>query len=383
METFTQGARKARATDALMRDENEVAQRIRKDRFKTVVVLLTLGVFAAAFLMLSTTNVVASLGVRGGAVNALGRTLRTGRQGGRARSGVLAGLGSSLERGRSVMARFGTPELNTPIFFVSIGTTDDDTQMKDSLERMRVRTGLEPETLKRLVTVSKGVDATAWPDNTHLVEYAVKDIRTLAAQHGNVLAELPWVQIIELSKQTQDGRLPVEWRRLAHHVGCMYAHLFQWQLVKEQKLKKALIFESDGVQQTDLPFAEAQNAIDRLPEDADLLLFSFGNTPGGDLVDQWKGHGDDGTPVDVHLYKWNKWNAVAGLQSYVITDNFVRKVQEYISHKGADMIDAWLLGKMCVVGKDKDWNMRGLGETQFMPPGSKPILNCYHATTWS
>ena len=70
METFTQGARKARATDALMRDENEVAQRIRKDRFKTVVVLLTLGVFAAAFLMLSTTNVVASLGVRGGAVNA-------------------------------------------------------------------------------------------------------------------------------------------------------------------------------------------------------------------------------------------------------------------------------------------------------------------------
>ena len=47
------------------------------------------------------------------------------------------------------------------------------------------------------------------------------------------------------------------------------------------------------------------------------------------------------------------------------------------------MIDAWLLGKMCVVGKDKDWNMRGLGETQFMPPGSKPILNCYHATTWS
>ena len=242
---------------------------------------------------------------------------------------------------------------------------------------------MEPETLKRLVTVSKGVDATAWPDNTHLVEYAVKDIRTLAAQHGNVLAELPWVQIIELSKQTQDGRLPVEWRRLAHHVGCMYAHLFQWQLVKEQKLKKALIFESDGVQQTDLPFAEAQQAIDRLPEDADLLLFSFGNTPGGDLVDQWKGHGDDGTPVDVHLYKWNKWNAVAGLQSYVITDNFVRKVQEYISHKGADMIDAWLLGKMCVVGKDKDWNMRGLGETQFMPPGSKPILNCYHATTWS
>ena len=148
-------------------------------------------------------------------------------------------------------------------------------------------------------------------------------------------------------------------------------------------MKRALIFESDGVQQTDLPFAEAQKAIDRLPDDADLLLFSFGNTPGGDLVDQWKGHGDDGTPVDVHLYKWDTWNAVAGLQSYVITDSFVRKVQEYISHKGADMIDAWLLGKMCVVGKDKDWNMRGLGETQFMPPGSKPILNCYHATTWS
>ena len=87
--------------------------------------------------------------------------------------------------------------------------------------------------------------------------------------------------------------------------------------------------------------------------------------------------------MDVHLYKWNKFNAVAGLQSYVITDRFVRKVQAYMSHSGADMIDAWLVGKMCVNGKDKEWNMRGLGETQFMPPGSKPIINCYHATTWS
>jgi len=144
-----------------------------------------------------------------------------------------------------------------------------------------------------------------------------------------------------------------------------------------------LIFESDGVEHTDMPLVETQRAIDMMPKDADMMLLSFGNTPGGDLVQTWKGHGDDGTPVDVHLYKWDQWNAVAGLQAYVITDSFVRKVQEYISHSGADMIDAWLVGKMCVCGKDKDWNMRGLGETEFMPPGSKPIINCYHATTWS
>ena len=374
MDAFAQGARKARAVEALLRDETSTARAVRRERFHSAALILTLGVFAVAFLLLSHANVSS---LPGAAAIALGGAMtRSTKPAGHARSGVLASLGAAP------FAR-NKPQLNTPVFFVSVGTKEDKKNVEDSLQRMALRSGLGPVELKRLVTISKGIDASAWPDNTHLVEYAVKDVRKLASQHGAKLAELPWLQIIDLSKQTKDGKLPVEWRRLAHHVGCMYAHLFQWQLVKERGLKKALIFESDGIEHTDFPLVETQKAIDMMPKDADLLLLSFGNTHGGDLVKEWKGHGDDGTPVDVHLYKWNKFNAVAGLQSYVITDRFVRKVQAYMSHSGADMIDAWLVGKMCVNGKDKEWNMRGLGETQFMPPGSKPIINCYHATTWS
>jgi len=374
MDAFAQGARRARAAEALLRDETSTARAVRRERFQSAALVLTLGVFAVAFLLLSHANVSS---LPGAAAIALGGAMaRSTTPTGHARSGVLASLGvAPFARDKK--------QLNTPIFFVSVGTRDDKDKVEDSLQRLAMRSGLGPAELKRMVTISKGIDASAWPDNTHLVEYAVKDIRKLASRRGAKLMELPWLQIIDLSKQTKDGKLPVEWRRLAHHVGCMYAHLFQWQLVKERGLKKALIFESDGVEHTDMPLVETQRAIDMMPKDADMMLLSFGNTPGGDLVQTWKGHGDDGTPVDVHLYKWDQWNAVAGLQSYVITDSFVRKVQEYISHSGADMIDAWLVGKMCVCGKDKDWNMRGLGETEFMPPGSKPIINCYHATTWS
>ena len=69
------------------------------------------------------------------------------------------------------------PQLNTPVFFVSVGTKEDKKSVEDSLQRMALRSGLGPAELKRLVTISKGIDASAWPDNTHLVEYAVNDVR--------------------------------------------------------------------------------------------------------------------------------------------------------------------------------------------------------------
>jgi hypothetical protein len=388
---FAQGARRARAVETWMRDGTSAAHALRRDRFKAVVVIATVCVLGAALALLSTANGVsehvsalgrAVLRVGGGASGQSGK----GIAGRGSPAGVLASLDAietATPRRRNAALGMRRTKLTVPIIMITLGTADDDQAAKESLIKLMERTSMTPEELKDIVFFSKGVDATAWPDNMHLAEYAVRDVRKQAGELGHTIMDLPWLQIMELSKQTKDGKLPVEWRRLAHHVGCLYAHLAQWQLVKDMGLKHALIFESDGVGKADLPFTELPTAISKLPRDADLLLLSFGNTPGGDLVAKWPGHGDDGVEVEAHLYKWDQFQAVAGLQCYVITQSFVRKVHEYIAHKGADMIDAWLLGKMCVVGKDKDWNMRGLGETDFMPPGSKPILNCYHASTWA
>jgi len=373
MDSFVQGIRRARAGDDLIRANTSVGRELSASRFRAVVLTLTVGFTALAAFMIRSVDVG---GIRAAALGAIASDART-REAGARRSGLLPRLG-----GQKAFAA-DAPALHTPILMVSLGTKSDDDHVAESLQKFQTRSGLTPEEIKRLVTVSKGIDATAWPHNANLAEYAVKDVRKMREKLGGTLMQLPWVQIIDLAKQQPDGTLPPEWRRLAHHVGCLYAHMFQWQLAKEKGLKKAIIFESDGPGSSDLPFVELQRAIDRMPADADVLFTSFGNFHGGELIDTWPGHGDDGTPVPVHMYRWNEFTPVAGLQAYVITDSFVRKVQEFMAHKGADMVDAWLIGKMCVVGKDKDWNMRGLGETQFMPPGSKPILNCYHATTWS
>lgn len=374
MDSLAIAKRRARAEHETIRAETTSGRAKASSRFTAAAIGATLGFCAVAYAMFDVADV--KNAVRTAALGTVKREIER-RVTKERRAGVLPGLG-----GQKAFAR-DAPAMRTPIFMISVGTTGDDAHMKMSLEKLRDRSGLTPEEIASLVTVSPGVDATAWPNNANLADFAVKDVRKMAKENGKTLMELPWLQILDLAKQQPDGKLPTEWRRLSHHVGCLYAHLFQWQLIKEKGLKKAMIVESDGVGASDLPFVELQRAIDRMPADADVLFTSFGNFHGGDLIDQWNGHGDDGTPVPVHLYKWDQFTPVAGLQAYVITDSFVRKVQEFMSHKGADMVDAWLIGKMCVVGKDKDWNMRGLGETQFMPPGSKPILNCYHATTWS
>ena len=388
MDAFAQGARRARAHDAAIAAS---AHDQRRHRFTIALVLSTIAIACAAMTMLSAAgnvNVPFALGsgrarrarahARGdaAAASALPRLGQAFAGASRATSAPILGANSAL------YTTDGFRRVTTPMVFVSLGTQADNARVQQSLGKLMTRGRMTTDELKRLVTVSHGVDATAWPANTHLVEYAVKDIRVMAEEHGKTLMDLPWLQIIELSKEHEDGMLPVEWRRLSHHVGCLYAHLFQWQLIKEKGFPKTIIFEADGVGVSDLPMSAMQEAIDGMPSDADVLFTSFGNSKGGQLHHSWMSRNEDGSPVKVNMYHWNEFNAVAGLQSYVVTQSFVRKVQEYMSHKGADMVDAWLIGKMCVVGRDKDWNMRGMSEGFEIIDGG-PILNCYHATTWT
>ena len=91
MDAFAQGARKARAAEALLRDETSTARAVRRERFHSAALILTLGVFAVAFLLLSHANVSS---LPGAAAIALGGAMtRSTKPAGHARSGVLASLG--------------------------------------------------------------------------------------------------------------------------------------------------------------------------------------------------------------------------------------------------------------------------------------------------
>ena len=52
----------------------------------------------------------------------------------------------------------------------------------------------------------------------------------------------------------------------------------------------------------------------------------------------------DGNAVEMH--EWSQ-EGVAGLGAYLYSDRFVGKIFKHIAENGADMVDAWLIDKMC------------------------------------
>ena len=82
--------------------------------------------------------------------------------------------------------------------------------------------------------------------------------------------------------------------------------------------------------------------------------------------------GPNGAFAKIDIYKMNtRASALSGLQSYVITQSFIKKAHNFIATYGADMVDAFTAGNMCAY---KDWwNQADISK------GEKPILNCFQA----
>ena len=279
------------------------------------------------------------------------------------------------------------PVLDVPVVFIALRDNDEDLwKVRRTIETLAGETRVNYEDLAETVSVSQGIDARKWPRDIANAEYAVKDIRKLfhkKVKDGTVFASdvKDFYQLMGLLKHIDtrkaDGSLDqfsID-KGLSHHVGCLYAHLYQWQWVKDQGWPIAWIMESDGNKMTNVPFWAVQTLTENMPKEADVLfLQNFMREPGfeGPHYKSVGVKGPNGAYAKIDIYKMNtRASALSGLQSYVITQNFIKKAHNFIATYGADMVDAFTAGNMCAY---KDWwNQADISK------GEKPILNCFQA----
>ena len=279
------------------------------------------------------------------------------------------------------------PVLDVPVVFIALRDNDEDLwKVRRTIETLAGETRVNYEDLAETVSISQGIDAKKWPKDIANAEYAVKDIRKLfhkKVKDGTVFASdvKDFYQLMGLLKHIDtrkaDGTLDqfsVD-RGLSHHVGCLYAHLYQWQWVKDQGWPIAWIMESDGNKMTNVPFWAVQTLTENMPKEADMLfLQNFNKEPGfeGPHFKSVGVRGPNGAFAKIDIYKMNtRASALSGLQSYVITQSFIKKAHNFIATYGADMVDAFTAGNMCAY---KDWwNQADISK------GEKPILNCFQA----
>ena len=279
------------------------------------------------------------------------------------------------------------PVLDVPVVFIALkDSTSDMRKVRRTIETLAGETRIGFEDLAETVSVSQGINAQLWPKDIADAEYAVKDIRRIfhkKVKDGTAFASdvKDFHQLMGLLKHIDtrraDGALDdfAAGKSLTHHVGCLFAHLYQWQWVRDQGWPIAWIMESDGNKMTNVPFWAVQTLTENMPAEADVLfLQNFMREPGfeGPHFKSVGVTGPDGAYAKIDIYRMNhRASALSGLQSYVVTQKFIKKAQNFIATYGADMVDAFTAGNMCSY---KDWwNQADLSK------GEKPVLNCFQA----
>jgi hypothetical protein len=282
---------------------------------------------------------------------------------------------------------------------LDLGSADSDTDTT-----MWERT---QERLKEIPLIhaekSPGVDPKAWPQGgLQEALYATGFARLFWNIHQNdplyadlpperrTVAELPWIG--EVEKRDQNGYFRAQSQGLSHHYGCLYAHLYQWQKIKDTGLKKALILESDGLGLTRVPLESIPSVAKQMPGDADFVTLQlYPYEPAG--VERRNVEIKHPTSGEHKTYSFDKLNyhpqqGYAGLASYIATDTFVEKIQHFLALHGADMIDGYILNKLCTKSYNNEeakniaWTMYDMQKYThpFDPQNPTPtILNCYKA----
>ena len=216
-------------------------------------------------------------------------------------------------------------------------------------------------------------------------------------------------QNIELAVRRQVPRNPFERhsapRRHAHYIGILagcstrravitaiypgrtsgwvitrrFGHMYQWQSRKSWN-EHTVILSLTSVYANAQP-AAWQDFADRLPKDYDILILGQKGAGPGPLRDMFKGRNNakrpDGSPgiQRYQIYEWDRETFQAGLQAYMVSKKFVNEIWHKIMwNNGADMVDAWIMGRMC--GEKYGNKARAGGDDGIRK------LNCYHATTF-
>ena len=230
-----------------------------------------------------------------------------------------------------------------------------------------------------------GITAAEWPKNIEEAEWAVAPIRTLNKEFFDMkkyrysakfmkelgrtpdsLENMPWIGLID-ERNPKTGKLTKDRMGIAHHVGCLFAHLHAWRDVHEQLgHTRAWIMESDGNEIPDRTL-EMRQLLRNVPDDFDFISLgphydevcvrtenTVGFFPQNNCEKSRFEFEVEKDPNDKYsragtktFYYWPKMGTSAGFQSYLIGPNFYEKVMRYMARHGADMIDAYMFGHIC------------------------------------
>lgn len=261
--------------------------------------------------------------------------------------------------------------LSTPTYIVAMEeSTKDARRVAEMLEKLVRFHG--PDAVKENVHITPGINIAAWPKKIELAEYALKDI--LKKKTKEQIAGLTWLETY--TNRDEKGRVPEREREfpLSHHIGCLWAHLYDWQMSADAGYPATVVFESDAVDPSLLgvELSTIQTVVNHAPKDFDLIFLTKRSQKGGKLASKF----EDALGNELKLYHLTEPNEEAGLSSYIISDTFHKKMVHYMMEHGADMVDAWLSAKLCVKpafdkhGKFVAWEENGGGEYRY--------LSCYH-----
>jgi len=295
----------------------------------------------------------------------------------------VGGLGLS-RRSRDPPGRDLPAPWTAPLRFITLGAPKETKAMSAALRTLAATFG--GDAVRENVRAVPGVDVLRWPRDVDFAEYAVSGVLA-HTQHpedpARALGELPWVNAL-VRRDPRSGRMTDEESlRLSHHFGCLFAHVAQWQMSLDEGAEHTFVFESDGFEPGLLGVpVSALGAIQRAaPRDYDLVFLHHPGEVVGDLLETFA----DPLGNDVELYAFENPVTPSGLSGYMFSDRFVAKILPLIASRGADMVDAWLMGHLCRPLRENDWaydlpHYEGANDGKGVQWGEK-FLNCYKAMT--
>lgn len=266
--------------------------------------------------------------------------------------------------------------LETPVLVMALDSPGEDEKVSGIFRTVAAHHGDTAANLRSRGVLRRvaGVNAYAWPDRIEDAAFAVKSIEAVLEAQPNLgrrLIDLSWIGDLATARTDRRlrGRFPEEHAFLGHHAGCLFGHMRQWQTAKELDVDAVIVLESDALSSgLTTPPSAWQDAVDRLPSDFDLAFINHHGAGPGALVDTFEARGwlngvAGGEHPRYQIFRWDRDVGAAGLQGYVASRKFVNEIFHKIAWDGgADMVDAWLMGRMCGT-RDPDGNLK---------------LTCYH-----
>ena len=255
------------------------------------------------------------------------------------------------DRCASYQARLPT---RAHVFGIGIDSENDLKNTEYMKEWLGRETCMSPEQVNQWLTISPGVNAYNWPDKFEEAEYAVRDLESALAEKASApdavgslgLGNLYYAGAVAEAREN-DNTLPEGWSHIAHHVGCMYGHMYQWQRTWDEDWNDAVVLESDAPWSISIPAFSFQDIIRHQPSDYDIMFLTHGGAYTGNYMYSFDSHGPE-YDSRLHVYRWNQMQGAAGLQGYVMQRRMKDKIEKFILKTGVmDMVDAWLMIRVC------------------------------------